>query len=1259
MPRCPSCHRRLSPGKRCPHDGAVAAPNRWESTPAHHAPVLAGFSVGAELGAGGFAVVFAAVRQSDGAQVALKIARDQDILSEARLQREADVLRAVGPEHTPLVYETGRTMDGRLYIAMERLTGRSLAAALEQHAGPPAASWVLQVSSALIEVLHAVHECGMVHRDLKPENVFLISELPLALKLFDFGLTVPIQQRPDERLTRPGTILGTSEYMAPEQLGDEREPDHRLDIYAFGVMLYELFALRPPFVGDRASIEHGHRALRPPSPREFALVPESLEEVILWCLAKAPEQRPANIETLRQALVAAWKRAATDDTSIRESKLSLLVEKRHPVVLAAIETDAARFDVHGLVKRYGGFVAKETAGRYVSVFSGLMVDDPFESALGAGHDAHVRLGARVALHLAHLAIRRKRRGPVAVGRAIDQPSDWLPSQPHNGVVLSRDLVDTRPEGSARPAPDCDGFYHPVALSDVVYAGAAYIGRDELMQAADRSLRACLHDRTPGLFTVLGDAGLGKSRLAHELAHMAQAICPEALVVSTRARRLGGDGSHDENVRIVDEFQALHVTPDSHDHDTRGRARTAYAPRVVIIDDGHWCARELLDHIEYATLDHPGVPLWIAVLAHPNLETIRAQWGARADRHDRFELLPLPLDAAMKLAAELLLPADYPPADILERLAEWAGGSPQVLSSLVAELKRRGMVRKSERGEGWQVATAELSQLPGAPDEQWLYSRMLDQMPPDLAACVRVCAVLGPTFTLDELSVVQNDLEQRGGAGTRMDAGVGLDDLVNQGLFERSGRRRFAFVRPAFQDSVYKLLAKKDRQQIHEYAAAYWQPRVHADRAEEHALECFARHAGACGRGQDAAAAYLQLGDSARKAHLYVQADNYYTAALRLHIENRALEARLLGGRGSVRHSVFRLQESFDDLRAARAIFEQLGDQIGAIEQILEEATAADIAADYEASARCAEEAWRRVQTLDDPVLATRCQMALGRTHWRFSRIQEAIQVLGQAAERAREHGDIETEILAQLLFAPALAHAGQIEASATVFEQLIDLCARSNDRFHECAAYVNRMFLWLKQPEHAIDDLRRAVELGRQVGNPEPEYIATHNLAELLFWLGQEDEALMLAQRCRVLQLRFMQGFPLDAILLARIHLARGEVAEARELFRWLQDECKPDRSDASVDVMLDLLSLLLYDRFEGQPGDPSDLSARWDSLMQRGQRGLLKEQMIEVCWWQARQAIQQGNRSRAWQMCEQARAMLIDAPVWQNRIDYLSAELS
>ena len=226
-------------------------------------------------------------------------------------------------------------------------------------------------------------------------------------------------------------------------------------------VLYELFTLRPPFVGDRATVEHGHLSLRPPSPRQFAPVPESLEQVILACLAKMPGKRPGDIHELRQLLSVGWERAAASSASansaaasstatVRDSKLSLLVDKRQPVILAAIEGPISPHQLDGVIKQYGGFVARQRGKRYVCAFSGLMVDDPFESAITAAREVLARMNARIAIQLAPLAIRRKRRRPVVIGRAVDRPEEWLPDP----EIEPRLFSFNSPAGACH---ECDGI----------------------------------------------------------------------------------------------------------------------------------------------------------------------------------------------------------------------------------------------------------------------------------------------------------------------------------------------------------------------------------------------------------------------------------------------------------------------------------------------------------------------------------------------------------------------------------------------------------------------------------------------------------------------------------------------------------------------------------------------------------------------------------------------------------------------------------
>jgi eukaryotic-like serine/threonine-protein kinase len=1304
MPRCSTCHRRLALGATCPDDGGAAPGPEPVQNPGAQ-PEIEGYRLGQRLGSGGFAAVWAAERESDGMPVAIKLAHHVDERGDRRLEREAEALQRVGPPHVPRYHGSGRLADGRLFLIMERLSGRTLAAALESMPGPPDTPWIRAVSKGLLAALEAVHAHGIVHRDLKPENVFLpesvtervtervaesaterapesVTEDDAAeIRLIDFGLVdarlVDLgsmgarQSTGGGDVTRPGEILGTAEYMAPEQVRGGDAGVHS-DIYALGVLFYELFTLRPPFVGDRTSIEHGHVALRPPRPRQFAPVPEAVELVILSCLAKNPARRPADVGSLRRALGSAWSHAGADPGAApSEGKVSLLVEKQQPVVVAAVDADVEPREVDATVKRHGGFVARQRGRRYVCAFSGLMVDDPVEAALASAHELCERFDARAALHLTRLAIRSRRRGPPAVlGRAVDEPETWLPRDAWQGVLLTAALVQTRPEGTTRPARAHPGFAELVVQAGPLRAHTTLVGREHVMERAGASLRACLDTSSPGLFTIVGEEGLGKTRLGHELAGMARTICPDATIIAARAAKIDTRAFARATRRSLAALRARGLALGERHPPARESG-----PLVLIVDDAHWADHDLLDQIEYATLDHHGVPLWVVVTAHPHLETARAQWGSRAHRHDRHVLAPLATEAAMALAAELLLPAEYPPAAFLQRLTQWAHGNPQLLTGLVAELKRRGVVHKREQGQGWDVRTAELERLPAAPAGQWLAARVLAEMPPELAACVRVCAVLGPSFAGDELAWVQDAMERYGGAGTPMDTEVGIDELVAQSVFERSGSGELAFCNAAFQDAVYKLLAADDREQIHRHATRYWESQLGPRAAGEalrgpgttdpelidwSMLEHFARHAGACGRAEEAASAWLRLGDAARKAHRYVEADSYYTNALRLSAQAPRAHARALGSRGEVRYHMYRTQEAFADLRRARELHEQLDDDAAVVELLLSEATVADAASDYETAAERARDADARLARVVDQtrrsVLETRCLMAMGRTHWRQGQNVEAIELLTRAAQRAGAGEDYETEVIAHLLLGVALVYKGRHQEAERIFDAALARCIAIRDRLHECAVYANRMYLWRKQPRRAIGDLRRAIQLAREIGNPEPERVATHNLAELLYWSGEADEALALVLRSRALQQRFWSQVPLDALLLARIRVGRDEFDAAREPVEWLARECNlpQDQSEPYVHLLYCMVTLVL----EGRDAPERSLGTAWAKLVSRANAALPTEEYIEVCWWAARSAMTRGDREQARSMLQDASARLDDAPIWRQRIEALLRRL-
>ncbi|RKG85703.1 serine/threonine-protein kinase PknK, partial [Corallococcus sp. CA053C] len=181
--RCPVCHRRLAPGAACPVNGVPA----HESGPPPEPlaiPDVPGLSGAALLGVGGFAHVFAAVREEDGREVALKVGLGPH---HARFAHEAEALRRVGPPTVPAVFQEGR-VGGRPFLVQELLRGQTLAAWMAALPGTGAASVarVRELLAGLCPAVARVHAVGLAHRDLKPENLFLREGG--ALSLLDFGL---------------------------------------------------------------------------------------------------------------------------------------------------------------------------------------------------------------------------------------------------------------------------------------------------------------------------------------------------------------------------------------------------------------------------------------------------------------------------------------------------------------------------------------------------------------------------------------------------------------------------------------------------------------------------------------------------------------------------------------------------------------------------------------------------------------------------------------------------------------------------------------------------------------------------------------------------------------------------------------------------------------------------------------------------------------------------------------------------------------
>lgn len=268
------------------------------------------------VGKGGMGVVYEADHLALGKRVAVKLllekyTDDEEVV--ARFQREARTASAIGDEHIVEVTDAGTTEDGRPWLVMELLLGQSLAAVAEA-TGPMPAARAIPIVRQVLRGLGAAHAKGIVHRDMKPENVFLVQkpERPDFVKIMDFGISKFMALTESKvRLTATGAVIGTPVYMAPEQfLG--QPIDHRVDLYAAGVLLYLLLTGRPVFSGSTETLMYRvvHDRPAPPSSIAGSSRPAFYDALVAKALAKDPAQRFASAAAFKAALLSAAGRPA-------------------------------------------------------------------------------------------------------------------------------------------------------------------------------------------------------------------------------------------------------------------------------------------------------------------------------------------------------------------------------------------------------------------------------------------------------------------------------------------------------------------------------------------------------------------------------------------------------------------------------------------------------------------------------------------------------------------------------------------------------------------------------------------------------------------------------------------------------------------------------------------------------------------------------------------------------------------------------------
>lgn len=535
-----------------------------------------------QLGSGGMGVVYEGVQLAIERRVAIKLVLHADAAKRRDLERLRMEARAVSRlEHPNVIrlYDYVAPPEGRPYIVMELLRGRSLSTELKDNPGPmdmERASWILlQVA----EGVGAAHTQGLIHRDLKPGNIWLSTERDRAgherVKVLDFGLVSGLNLF-SERLTSSGMLVGTPHYISPEQVDHPPRISVACDVYAIGVLLFQLVVGHRPFEGETFyAVIDAHLTQKTPSPTltdAGAAIPPALRRVWNRALQKRPEDRYPDANALCHDLQAAMAephaarpsrrrpaatsraRSARSRETIRERKLVTTLA----VTLADV-ADEARLDVEERIERFGALLdecseAIAAAGGQPELLDGYGVrgifglpaarEDDAVRALEAALDICDRLRTEVRDLPVHAGIHTRfalvramgggRERYAIAGDAYEKATSVAKEAAVDGFpVLTGTTHRTVQRFLSRPIPSVGEFggetAHPVTDTEILDRPEGpphpFVGRETELDRADGWISEAISGRVARFELFCGPPGMGKSRLCRELGARAVGLHP--------------------------------------------------------------------------------------------------------------------------------------------------------------------------------------------------------------------------------------------------------------------------------------------------------------------------------------------------------------------------------------------------------------------------------------------------------------------------------------------------------------------------------------------------------------------------------------------------------------------------------------------------------------------------------------------------------------------------------------------------------------
>ncbi|MDC0683076.1 serine/threonine-protein kinase [Sorangium atrum] len=509
-------------------------------------------------GTGGMGTVYRTVDRASGDVVAVKLLGDVDAQAAARFGHEARALATLDHPHVVRYVTHGVAPTGEPYLAMEWLSGESLSARLSR--GPLDVEESVALVRAVADALGAAHARGIVHRDIKPSNLFLPGGAADRVKVLDFGIAR--LSGASARLTRTGALVGTIGYMAPEQASGERaQLDARADVFSLGCVLFECLTGRPAFQG-RHLMTILTKLLQEEPPRASALrpeVPQALDELVAQMLAKRPAERPADGAAVVRCLDALGAStaggarsslAAVELVTAAEVWLCSIVavgptDVSAPASTAIVPADRSQRSAVAAVRHetspLGAAVQELASGAVVAILA---------AGAGAGSATdQAAIAARCALRIrasvpgANVVLvtgRGEATGRSLLGEVLDRAAALLDDAAARGRpghlrvavdAVTRALLDARFEVAEQ-----DGLSWVEAEREVADGARRLLGKPSPYVGRARELRSLLDlveesftERRAAVALVTAAAGVGKSRLRHELVQALRPRHPELVL----------------------------------------------------------------------------------------------------------------------------------------------------------------------------------------------------------------------------------------------------------------------------------------------------------------------------------------------------------------------------------------------------------------------------------------------------------------------------------------------------------------------------------------------------------------------------------------------------------------------------------------------------------------------------------------------------------------------------------------------------------